>query len=171
MNPSRIRFHILVFVLVALLTTACSTPTDSDTSTSEVSAAGESEKLQIVSTVSPVTNIVYNIGGEKIALTGIVPEGVNSHTFEPAPSDARALAEADLVFINGLNLEEPTLRLAEANIGDDAEIVLLGDMTITPDEHVFDFSFPAAAGSPESAPMAESNLCVALCRDCARQVE
>jgi ABC-type Zn uptake system ZnuABC Zn-binding protein ZnuA len=75
------------------------------------------QKKYMFSTVSPVTNIVYNIGGEHIVLSGIVPEGVNSHTFEPAPSDARALAEADLIFINGLNLEEPTLRLAEANKG------------------------------------------------------
>ncbi len=145
MHTSRNRFHLLVFVLIALLAAACSTPTDSST---DDPAGDDTGKLHVVSTVSPVTNIVYNIGGEHIVLSGIVPEGVNSHTFEPAPSDARALAEADLIFINGLNLEEPTLRLAEANKGDDTEIVLLGDMTITPDEHIFDFSFPAAAGSP-----------------------
>jgi ABC-type Zn uptake system ZnuABC Zn-binding protein ZnuA len=145
MHFSRNRFHLLVFALVAILATACSASTDS---IADDSANNDAGKLHVVSTVSPVTNIVYNIGGEHIVLTGIVPEGVNSHTFEPAPSDARTLVEADLVFINGLNLEEPTLRLAEANKRDNAEIVLLGDMTISPDEHIFDFSFPAAAGSP-----------------------
>jgi ABC-type Zn uptake system ZnuABC Zn-binding protein ZnuA len=57
-------------------------------------------KLAVVTTVSPITNIVYNIGGERITLSGIVPAGVNSHTFEPAPSDARKLVEADLIFVS-----------------------------------------------------------------------
>lgn len=105
-------------------------------------------QLAIVATVSPLTNIVHNIGGDRIQLTGIVPEGVNSHTFEPAPSDAVTLAEADLIFINGLFLEEPTLELAEANLKEGAEIVLLGEQTITPEEYVYDFSFPKEAGSP-----------------------
>ena len=51
--------------------------------------AATATKLNVVSTVSPVTNIIYNIGGDKIDLQGIVPEGVNSHTFEPAPSDSQ----------------------------------------------------------------------------------
>jgi ABC-type Zn uptake system ZnuABC Zn-binding protein ZnuA len=68
--------------------------------------------------------------GNNAEIVGIVPEGVNSHTYEPAPSDARQLAEADVIFINGLKLEEPTLKLAEANLKEGAEIVLLGDQTI-----------------------------------------
>jgi manganese/iron transport system substrate-binding protein len=80
-------------------------------------------------------------------VTGIVPEGTNSHTFEPAPSDARAMAEADVVFMNGLNLEEPTRRLAEANVAEGVEIVELGSMTIDPDEYIFDFS-PREGGVP-----------------------
>jgi ABC-type Zn uptake system ZnuABC Zn-binding protein ZnuA len=106
------------------------------------------EGLVVVTTVSPITNIIYNIAGDRITLTGIVPEGVNSHTFEPAPSDAQRLANADLIFINGLALEEPTLKLAEANKQADAEIILLGEQTITPEEYAYDFSFPKEAGSP-----------------------
>ena len=105
-------------------------------------------KLNIVSTVSPVTNIIYNIGGDKINLQGIVPEGVNSHTFEPAPSDSKKLAGADIVFVNGLKLEEPTLKLAEANKKAGSEIVELGPQTIKPADYVYDFSFPKEAGSP-----------------------
>jgi len=111
-------------------------------------AAAAGSKLNVVTTVSPITNIVYNVGGDRINLTGIVPEGVNSHTFEPAPSDAQRLAGADLIFINGLKLEEPTLALAEANKQAGAEIILLGEQTITPDEYAYDFSFPEEAGSP-----------------------
>jgi ABC-type Zn uptake system ZnuABC Zn-binding protein ZnuA len=83
-----------------------------------------------------------------VDVTGIVPEGTNSHTFEPAPSDAAAMSEADVVFINGLHLEEPTRELAEANVGDGVEVVELGDRTITPEEYIFDFSFPRDQGDP-----------------------
>lgn len=105
-------------------------------------------KLNVVSTVSPITNIVDNVGGNLIELTGLVPEGVNSHTFEPAPSDAKILSDADVVFMNGLHLEEPTRMLAEANTGKDTEIVALGDRTISRNEWIFDFSFPAAEEDP-----------------------
>ena len=47
---------------------------------------------------------------------GIVPEGTNSHTFEPQPSVAELLSTADVVFVNGLELEEPTKELAEENL-------------------------------------------------------
>ena len=104
--------------------------------------------MKIVTTVSPITNLAYNIAGDKAQIIGIVPEGVNSHTFEPAPSDAKRLAQADLIFVNGLKLEEPTLKLAEANLSKGAEIVRLGEQTITPDQYVYDFSFPKEAGSP-----------------------
>ena len=111
-------------------------------------APASGQKLNVVSTVSPITNIIYNIGGDRIHLTGIIPEGTDSHTFEPAPSDAKLLAQADLVFVNGLKLEEPTVKLAEANKKAGAEIVQLGEQTITPDQYIYDFSFPQENGSP-----------------------
>lgn len=105
-------------------------------------------KLNVVTTVAPISSIVRNIGGTRINLRGVVPDGTNSHTFEPAPSDAKVLAAADVIFVNGLNLELPTLELAEANLKDGAEIVSLGDLTITPEEWKFDFSFPEEDGDP-----------------------
>ncbi len=110
--------------------------------------ASQDGKLNVVATVSPITNIIYNIGGEHITLSGIVPEGVNSHTFEPAPSDAKKLAGADVIFVNGLDLEDPTLNLAKANLKEGAEIVILGEQTITKDQHAYDFSFPKEEGHP-----------------------
>ena len=132
---------------VVLVLAACAPPAPAAVSDSVATPAAPA-KLQVVTTVSPITNIAYNIAGDRAEIVGIVPEGVNSHTFEPAPSDARRLADADIIFLNGLKLEEPTLKLAEANAGADTQIVLLGDETIAPDEYVYDFSFPKEAGSP-----------------------
>ncbi len=115
---------------------------------SEPQSVSSDSRLNVAATVSPITSIVENIGGDRINLTGIVPEGVNSHTFEPAPSVAATLAEVDLVILNGLFLEEPTLELAQANVKPGASIISLGEQTITRDQWRFDFSFPEAAGHP-----------------------
>lgn len=110
-------------------------------------AAGD-ERLQVVTTVAPITSIAANVIGDAADIEGVVPEGTNSHTFEPRPSVAELLSQADVVFVNGLQLEDPTVELAEATLPDDAEIVSLGDRTITPDEYVYDFSFPEEDGKP-----------------------
>lgn len=105
-------------------------------------------KLKVVASVAPITSIVENVGGERIDLAGIIPEGMDSHTFEPAPSDVKLLAAADLIVLNGLGLEIPTLRLAEANKKRGASILLLGERTIRESEYVFDASFPKQKGHP-----------------------
>lgn len=140
------RIRVFLVGLIMLVSTSCAAPTALPAG--RENATSSATRLRIVTTVSPITNVVYNIAGEHAEIVGIVPEGVNSHTYEPAPSDARQLAQADLIFINGLKLEEPTLKLAEANAREGAEIVLLGDQTITPEQYIYDFSFPEEGGSP-----------------------
>jgi ABC-type Zn uptake system ZnuABC Zn-binding protein ZnuA len=61
---------------------------------------------------------------------------------------AELLSEADVVYVNGLMLEEPTRELAEANLKAGAEIVELGTQTIPPDKYIYDFSFPKEDGKP-----------------------
>jgi ABC-type Zn uptake system ZnuABC Zn-binding protein ZnuA len=58
------------------------------------------------------------------------------------------LAEADLIFINGLKLEEPTRQLAEQNKQDTTPIVELGPGTIPESDYIYDFSFPKEEGKP-----------------------
>jgi ABC-type Zn uptake system ZnuABC Zn-binding protein ZnuA len=105
--------------------------------------------IKIATTVAPITSIVANIaGGSSAIITGIVPEGTNSHTFEPRPSDAATLESADIVFINGLVLEEPTKDLALANIKTGSNVCELGTETLPESEYIFDFSFPKEGGKP-----------------------
>jgi manganese/iron transport system substrate-binding protein len=110
--------------------------------------SGGADKLDVATTVAPISSIARNVGGDRIRLRGVIPDATNSHTFEPAPSDAQTLAKADLIVVNGLHLEQPTLDLAEASKRADAQVRMLGDRTITRDEWLFDFSFPESEGDP-----------------------
>ncbi len=109
---------------------------------------GAADRLDVATTVAPISSIARNVGGDRIRLHGLIPDATNSHTFEPAPSDAQTIARADLIVINGLHLEQPTLDLAEASKSATAEVRMLADNTITRDQWLFDFSFPESAGDP-----------------------
>ncbi len=104
--------------------------------------------LKVVTTVSPITDIVRNIAGDAAHVEGLVPEGVDSHTFEPTPSSVRVIADADVIVINGLHLEDPTLDLARANAKKGSRTVLLGDRVLDEEDYVYDFSFPKSGGKP-----------------------
>lgn len=105
--------------------------------------------LLIATTVAPISDIVATlVDGSGATVTAIVPEGVDSHTFEPAPSDVAALEEADIVVLNGLGLEEPTRRLAAANLSSGAEICELGTTVLPESEYRYDVTYPEGAGWP-----------------------
>jgi ABC-type Zn uptake system ZnuABC Zn-binding protein ZnuA len=134
-----------VIVCLALAVTFLFTACDRQDEKQPVNAE---KKLNVVTTVAPITSIVENVAGDKIKLTGIIPEGIDSHTFEPIPSDAKLLSQADLIIINGLDLEIPTVKLAEANLKKGASILSLGQKTLTESDYVYDFSFPKEKGHP-----------------------
>jgi len=106
------------------------------------------EKPNVVTTVSPITNMVQNIGGPYIRVTGIVPDGVDSHTFEPIPSDIKTLQAAELIVMNGLDLELPTLKLAEKVKKTATPILQLGNRALKEEDWRYDFSFPREHGHP-----------------------
>ena len=109
---------------------------------------GGAGRLVVATTVAPITSITAAVVGNHAEVRGLVPEGINSHTFEPPPSAAETLADADVLFLNGLQLEEPTKELAEATMGDDAVIIELGEATLSEDQYLYDFSFPEDEGRP-----------------------
>jgi ABC-type Zn uptake system ZnuABC Zn-binding protein ZnuA len=157
-----LRSHSIPVLTGSLLLAACAGSTSSDASSAPTATNLQAEAtsqcqsatkvdgrpLKIATTVAPITNIVANIVGDKAEVIGIVPEGTNSHTFEPAASVAATLEKSDLVFINGLVLEEPTKELALANKQPTATICELGTSVISEAEYLYDFSFPKDGGKP-----------------------
>ncbi len=144
--------------LLALTLTACSSSPTTNTAVSPSPAATsvpaqasnqqEQKKPLVVTTVAPLTNIVSNIAGDRVEVKGIIPEGTDSHTFEPRPSDTDILSKASLILVNGLHLESPTEKLANATKPKDTKIFEMGSNTITQEQWMFDFSFPKDKGDP-----------------------
>ncbi len=89
-----------------------------------------------------------SVVGDLADITGIVPEGTNSHTFEPAPSAAEGLSRSDVIFVNGLKLEDPTRDLARKNKRAGTRIVELGTEVLPESDYIYDFSFPKSEGKP-----------------------
>ncbi|MEY3805285.1 MAG: hypothetical protein RIR69_97 [Actinomycetota bacterium] len=103
---------------------------------------------KLVSTVAPITNLIAMVVGDVgPTVDGLVPEGTNSHTFEPPPSAAAVVEDADVVFVNGLGLEDPSIELAENN-AENAVVCELGTAVLPVSEWVYDFSFPEEGGKP-----------------------
>jgi ABC-type Zn uptake system ZnuABC Zn-binding protein ZnuA len=107
-----------------------------------------SGRLKVATTVAPITSIAAMVAGDRADVEGIVPEGTNSHTFEPAPRVAELVSTADVIFVNGLKLEEPTEKLAEQNKKGGAEIVELGTWVLPRADYIYDISFPQKDGKP-----------------------
>ncbi len=137
MAPTR---SVAVAVLVVLAVTACGGGSGEE-------RAGP-ERLRVATTVAPVTDVVRQVVGDRVDIVGLVPPGVDSHTFEPSPSTVRSLAGADVLFLNGLHLEESTLAQARAAMREGAPVVALGDLSLDSKDYAFDFSFPQDEGDP-----------------------
>ncbi len=71
--------------------------------------------LPVVASFSILADMVRQIGGDAVAVTGLVPPDGDPHTYEPRPSDLRALVAARLLVLNGLGLEGWMTRLVGAS--------------------------------------------------------
>jgi zinc/manganese transport system substrate-binding protein len=73
------------------------------------------EALKVVSSFTVISDFARNVGGDKISLTTLVGPDGDAHVYEPKPSDAAAVAGADVVLVNGLHFEGFLPRLVEAS--------------------------------------------------------
>lgn len=78
-------------------------------------AAFAAEPVRVVASFSILGDLVAQVGGEDVEITTLVGPDGDAHVFEPTPSDARKVAAADLVVVNGLGFEGWLDRLTEAS--------------------------------------------------------
>lgn len=112
---------LLIFTLVILsvFLVGCSVKT-----TLVPPAAGE--KLKVVTTTSFVGDVVGVIAGQEVELIVLLEPGQNPHAYQTAPQDMVNVSEADLIFVNGLGLEEFLDDLI-AGTGNTAAMIMVSD--------------------------------------------
>ena len=99
-------------------------------------ASWAEDPIPVVATFSILGDMVERIGGEHIALTTLVGPDGDAHVYQPTPKAARSVAEADVLFLNGLDFEGWLERLAEAASFDGAMVVATnGVVPIAFDDH------------------------------------
>ena len=88
-----------------------------------VCPARAQDRLNVVASFSILADFVKNVGGDKVDVTTLVGPNGDVHVYAPAPSDAKKIADAKLLVINGLGLEGWLPRLLQSS-GSKAPIVV-----------------------------------------------
>jgi zinc/manganese transport system substrate-binding protein len=81
------------------------------------------ERLNVVASFSILGDFVRNVGGERVSVTTLVGPDSDVHVYTPAPADAKKIADAKLMIINGLGLEGWLPRLLQSS-GSKAPIII-----------------------------------------------
>jgi zinc/manganese transport system substrate-binding protein len=85
-------------------------------------SARAQERLDVVASFSILGDLVRNVGGDRVSVTTLVGPDGDVHVYTPAPADAKKVADAKVVIINGLGLEGWLPRLVQSS-GSKAAIV------------------------------------------------
>ena len=87
-------------------------------------ASAQSDKpIPVVATFSILGDMVKRIGGDHVAVTTLVGSDGDAHVFQPTPADARAVSEAKILVVNGLQFEGWLERLIDASDFDGMRVV------------------------------------------------
>lgn len=87
------------------------------------------EPLRVVASFSVLADMVGELGGDEVSVMSLVPPDGDAHTYEPRPSDLRAIRAAKLVVSNGLGLDARMDRLIQSAGGDAMRIVASAGVT------------------------------------------
>jgi manganese/iron transport system substrate-binding protein len=97
-------------------------------------------RIRVVATTTVFADLVIQVGGDRVAVTSLVPKGGEVHTFDPSPGDVARLAEADLIVANGLGLDDWVVELAR-DAGTAAELVVLANV-VSGSDYILDGDRP-----------------------------
>lgn len=106
---------LLALCLVVLLASCNSKPKQNNS------------KLKVVTTTTMITDLVKQIGGDAIAVEGLMGSGVDPHLYKASEGDVTKLANANLIFYNGLHLEGKLVEVFEKMKHRNIKAVALAD--------------------------------------------
>ena len=99
------RCTVILLPLVAAMGSACSSDEE----------LASDDTLSVVASTQVIADWVRQLGGEHVTVRALVPAGADAHTLELTVDDIRAIADADLVVINGAGLEASYEDVIEEN--------------------------------------------------------
>ena len=100
----RIIYGLLGFIMILFV--ACGQQSDKANEKGSSSTGISSQKpIRVVTTIGMITDIVQNVGGDRVNATGLMGPGIDPHLYKASEGDVARLAGADLIFYNGLHLE------------------------------------------------------------------
>ncbi len=114
----KIRIAIIMLAFIAI-GGACGGPAPTE---GDQDDGGSGKLINVVATTTILGDVVGVVGGELINLDVLLPPGADPHAYQITPRDVASLADADLIFVNGLGLEtflEPVLE----NVGEDSKLI------------------------------------------------
>ena len=91
------RIYISLCLIVVLASAGCDPKAQPNTPTGA--------KFRVVTTIGMITDIVKNIGGDRVEVIGLMGPGVDPHLYKASAGDVQKLYSASLIFYNGLHLE------------------------------------------------------------------
>jgi ABC-type Zn uptake system ZnuABC Zn-binding protein ZnuA len=112
------KIALLLILILSLTLAACGGES--------ASPSAENGKIKVVATTSIIGDVVTNIADDLIDLTVLMPAGTDPHSFEPSPRQIAALSDADIVFVNGFDLEETLMPVLDSAATPD-KIVAVSD--------------------------------------------
>lgn len=87
----------------------------------------ENNLYNIVTTTSIVTDLVKNIGGDKVEVVGLMEAGVDPHLYKASEGDVSKLSQADMILYNGLHLEGKLVDVFERMISQNINAIAISD--------------------------------------------
>lgn len=96
---------VVILVLVVLLSTLYAPQPQARAAGRSDATAGNTAQLKVVTSISPLADLVENVGGKFISVSHFVPLNVDPHTYEPTFSSLKTVGQAEVIFLNGDGLD------------------------------------------------------------------
>lgn len=125
------------------------TPTTSAPPTTTVPTVAE-PVIVAGASIPPLADLIQRIGGERVEVVSVVPQGVDGHTYEPTPSDVADITRADVTFYASEDLNPSVTRTVEANLAPGALTVDLMEATVPDGEVIADRTHSHGSGGTHS---------------------
>ncbi|MBC7217222.1 MAG: zinc ABC transporter substrate-binding protein [Candidatus Caldatribacterium sp.] len=83
---------------------------------------GQALALTVGASIPPLCSLVAQVGGDRVKVVQLVPNGANPHTYEPTPSDVARVAQAEAFFLIGLGFDSYLEKIIKAARGEKAPV-------------------------------------------------